>query len=246
MDEANVARVIDPAGGSWYVEHLTEELAKAAWAWFTEIERAGGMAAALDSGLVATRLAATWAQRSANIAHRRDPITGVSEFANLTERLPDRTPAIEAPRGGLPRIRYAQEFEALRDRADAHTAATGTPPTVFLATLGPVAAHTARATFAANLFQAGGIVTLTSGAGTDPAEIASAFAASGATVACLCASDKLYAEHATPVAKALAAAGAVRVWLAGAGEHDGVDGNVYAGCDAIDVLRTSLHDLKVA
>ncbi|SHF01210.1 methylmalonyl-CoA mutase small subunit [Streptoalloteichus hindustanus] len=253
LEESNVARVIDPAGGSWYVERLTDELAAAAWAWFTEIERAGGLAAALADGLVARRLDETWRRRGERVAHRRDPITGVSEFPNLTERLPERAAAPAPVGGGLPRRRYAGDFEALRDRSDAHLAATGTRPTVFLATLGPVAAHTARATFAANLFQAGGVETPTSGTTLDPEEIASAFAASGATVACLCSSDKVYAEAAAPVARALRAAGASRVWLAGRpGERagtdaeSGVDGYLFAGCDALDVLRTTLRDLGVA
>lgn len=247
MEEAGVARVIDPAGGSWYVERLTADLAARAWAWFQEIERAGGMTAALDR-LVPERIAATRARRARAIAHRGDPITGVSEFPNLTEKIPQRRPgpglAGRDPAraaGGLPRIRYAEEFEALRDLADAQAER----PRVFLATIGPIAAHTARATFAANLFAAGGIETVTSGAGTDPAEIAEAFRAAGTPVACLCSSDRLYGEHAAAVAAALRAAGARRIWLAGKGEHGDVDANLYAGCDALDVLRTTFDDLGV-
>ncbi|MDM4719558.1 methylmalonyl-CoA mutase family protein [Micromonospora sp. WMMA1363] len=248
LEEANVGRVVDPAGGSWYVERYTEELARVAWAWFTEIERAGGMGAALDSGLVADRLAATWQRRMRNLAHRRDPLTGVSEFPDLEERLPIRPPAPAAPGGGLPRHRYAEPYEALRDRSDAHTVATGARPTVFLATLGPAAAHNARAGFAANLFAAGGIATVRPPVGDDdPARLAAEFAASGARVACLCSSDRGYAESAESVARALADAGAVRLWLAGGpAGHTGVTDYLYAGCDAVAVLETTLRDLGVA
>ncbi|MER6826116.1 methylmalonyl-CoA mutase family protein [Streptosporangium sp. NPDC000563] len=238
VEEAGVARVIDPAGGSWYVERLTEDLAVRAWEWFQEIERAGGMADALASGFVAGRLAATWERRAAGIARRRDPITGVSEFPDLAERPLSR----QARPGGSTGVHYAQEFEALRDLADAQE----TRPKVFLATIGPVASHTARASFAANLFQAGGIATVTGGAVTDPGEIAAAFAASGARIACLCSSDRLYAGHAEAVAAALRGAGAVKVWLAGKGDYEGVDGCLYAGCDALGVLRTTFDDLGVA
>ncbi|TDD88034.1 methylmalonyl-CoA mutase subunit beta [Actinomadura rubrisoli] len=237
LEESSLARVVDPAGGSWYAERLTEDLAHAAWAWFTEIERAGGFAAALDSGLVADRLAATWARRRADIARRKAPLTGVSEFPNLAETLPERAPAPSRPGGGLPVVTYAQDFEALRDRSDAHAAATGARPRVFLATLGPIAVHTARASFAANLFQAGGIETVTGA----PEE----FGASGAAVACLCSSDRLYAEEAADAARALKDAGAVKVWLAGKGTYEGVDARVYAGCDAVEALETTLHDLGV-
>ncbi|GAA4225703.1 methylmalonyl-CoA mutase family protein [Actinomadura meridiana] len=237
LEESSLARVVDPAGGSWYVESLTEGLARATWAWFTDIEKAGGLAAALDSGLVADRVAATWARRRRDIACRKAKITGVSEFADPGETLPARTPAPPAPGGGLPVVHYAQDFEAHRDRSDAHAEATGTRPRVFLATLGPVAVHTARASFAANLFQAGGVETVTGA----PEE----FAASGTTVVCLCSSDELYRERATEAARALRDAGAVKVWLAGKGTYEGVDATVYAGCDAIDALETTLRDLGV-
>ncbi|WP_248959031.1 methylmalonyl-CoA mutase family protein [Sphaerisporangium perillae] len=241
VEEANVARVADPAGGSWYAERLTADLAGKAWEWFQEIERAGGAEAALDR-LIPERLAAIWARRSHDIARRKEPITGVSEFPNLDERRPAREPAPRPAVGGLPRVHYAQGFESLRDRADR----ARERPRVFLATIGPVAAHTARASFAANLFQAGGIATITSGPGTDPEAIAEAFVRGGTTVACLCSGDKLYAEHATAVAAALRRAGAKKVWLAGKGDHEGVDATLYAGCDVLQVLRTTFDDLGVA
>ncbi|TNY36408.1 methylmalonyl-CoA mutase family protein [Thermomonospora catenispora] len=238
LEEAGLARVVDPAGGSWYVERRTEDLARAAWEWFTEIEKNGRMAEALASGMIAERIAATWERRRKDIAHRKAPLTGVSEFPNLEERLPERAPAPRPLGGGLPRVYYAQDFEALRDRADAHAAATGERPKVFLATLGPIAVHTARATFAANLFQAGGIATVTG----EPGD----FAASGAKVACICSSDTLYAERAAEAARTLKEAGAVRVWLAGKGSYDGVDANIFAGCNAVETLETTLRDLGVA
>ncbi|MEV4443102.1 methylmalonyl-CoA mutase subunit beta, partial [Streptomyces sp. NPDC049577] len=86
LEESHLARVVDPAGGSWYVERLTDELAHAAWAFFQDLERAGGQAAALRSGLVAERLDATWRERSGRLATRREPITGVSEAWRRTAR----------------------------------------------------------------------------------------------------------------------------------------------------------------
>jgi methylmalonyl-CoA mutase len=267
LEESHLGRVIDPAGGSWYVEQLTDELAHAGWDWFQQVERAGGQRAALESGLVRERIAETWARREDDLAHRREPVTGVSEFPNLAERLPVREPfpadplPAEAPpaealpaepfpadplpvpdrqSGGLPRVRRSRQFEALRARSDARLASVGERPRVFLAAIGPAAAHTGRSSFAANLFQAGGIQTVLA-EGTDAAALAGAFTASGAAVACLCSSDRLYAEHAEPVAAALGAAGARRVLLAGKpGELPGVDGFVFAGCDAVAVLGSTL------
>ncbi|MFI6502723.1 methylmalonyl-CoA mutase family protein [Nonomuraea typhae] len=277
MEESGVARVADPAGGSWYVERRTAELAEAAWAWFQEIEAAGGLpggageAAAAGGGteavvaggaemvgepegaggpeaagglpggaeeVVAAGIARVRAWRDGDIAHRRFPITGVSEFPNLEEKPPRDARAARRGRD----VHYADAFEELRDLADAQPER----PKVFLATIGPVAAHTARASFAANLFQAGGLATEGAGPGTDPGQIATAFAVSGARVACLCSTDKLYGEHAEAVAAALKRAGARRVWLAGKGEYEHVDGRLFAGCDALAVLRTTFEDLEVA
>ncbi|MGW6538112.1 methylmalonyl-CoA mutase family protein [Streptomyces sp. NPDC055051] len=237
IEESHLARVIDPAGGSWYVESLTDELAGAAWEFFQDIERSGGPAAGLRSGWIEQRLAATWAERSKALAKRREPVTGVSEFPHLAEKPVVREPAPARPSGGLPRVRRDEAFEALRARSDAHLAATGARPRVFLAALGPAAAHTARLTFAANLLQAGGIEPVTEGSFED----------SGAAEVCLCSSDAVYEERAAEEAAAFRAAGAGHVVLAGrpAG-YPGVDSYVFAGCDAVAVLSATLDRMGVS
>ncbi|MEU3026915.1 methylmalonyl-CoA mutase family protein [Streptomyces incarnatus] len=236
IEESYLARVIDPAGGSWYVERLTDELAEAAWEFFRTIERDGGQAAVLRSGRLRTDLATTWAERSKKLAKRREPITGVSEFPLLAEKPVERAPAPQAPSGGLPRVRRDEAFEELRARSDAHLAATGARPRIYLATLGSAAEYTARASFAANLFQAGGIEPVTEGTFED----------SGATEAVLCSGDATYAEQAERAAGALRAAGARQVFLAGRGEYAGVDRHVFAGCDAVDVLSATLDRMGVS
>ncbi|MCY0935905.1 methylmalonyl-CoA mutase family protein [Streptomyces sp. H34-S4] len=249
VEESHLARVIDPAGGSYYVEQLTDELAEAAWEFFQTIEKAGGQAAALRSGLVAERLAATWAVRSKKLATRREPITGVSEFPLLSEKPVVREPAPAPLTGGLPRVRRDEAYEALRARSDAHLAATGARPTVFLAALGPAAAHTGRATFASNLFQAGGITPVHDPVSVTPETAAAAYAASGADgMAVLCSSDALYEEQAEAVAAALRSAGATTVFLAGkpGTAAAAVDEYVFAGCDAVAVLSSVLDRMGVS
>jgi methylmalonyl-CoA mutase len=233
-DESSLARVVDAAGGSWFVESLTAELAEKAWDVFTAIERAGGALAALDAGTIEELIAPVRARRADDVAHRRAPITGVSEFALIDEAPVVRTALPTPPAGLLPRIRYAEAFEALRDRADA----APSRPRVYLATLGPFAAYSGRAGFAANLFQAAGIECV-----TGPVE---GFADAGTPVACLCSSDRLYAEEAAVAAKSLRAAGASEVWLAGKVETEEVDGYVYLGVDALAVLNRVLETLGVA
>jgi methylmalonyl-CoA mutase len=236
LDEAHLGRVADPAGGSGYVEALTDDLAQAAWDFFQEIERTGGIGAALSSGLVQQRLAQTWTTRADNIAHRRDAIVGVSEFPNLTEVLPSREPIRPVPSaGGLPRHRYAEAFESLRDAADAHAAATGARPLVTVAALGSPAANSARVAFARNLFAAGGVETV----------VVPAAEATGSVV-CLCGPDKEY-EAAAELAGSLRANGVEHVWLAGRpASYEGIDSYVYTGCDAVAVLEQVHGQLGVA
>jgi methylmalonyl-CoA mutase len=244
--ESHLARVIDPGGGSWYVESLTTALARRAWELFTEIERGGGLAAVLRDGSLAERLATTWQARERRLATRKEPITGVSEFPNLDEptlaRSLDQRPT---GHGLLPRVRRAAAFEALRDRTQAHLVETARRPAVFLAALGPVASHTARVSFASNLFQAAGLDTPTHAGSPD--ELATELGTFRTTVACLCGADQTYADTASEAARALRAAGATTVMLAGRpGTADAaVDGYVYAGCDAVGILTRTLDELGV-
>jgi methylmalonyl-CoA mutase len=237
VQEAHLARVIDPAGGSWFVESLTAELAAAAWAFFQEIEAAGGALAALDSGLVAERAGEVRERRRSAAARRKAPITGVSEFADPAELAVSRRPLPQPPSGGLPRYRPAEPYEAFRDRSDAVLAETGARPRAFLATLGPLAAYTVRAGFARNLLQAGGIEAPEAGPTETAAEVAEAFGKAATPVAVLCSTDALYAERAAETVTALRDAGARCVLLAGKAEVDGVDGHLAAGGDALATIE---------
>jgi methylmalonyl-CoA mutase len=134
----------------------------------------------------------------------------------------------------------------LRDGSDTELAEHGARPTVFLATIGDAADFTARATFAKNLFEAGGIEAVTGNGFASTEDMVKLFQASGAKLACLCSSDKVYASEAADAAKALAAAGAKHIYLAGkpgdnrqALEQAGVGTFVYAGCDTLSLLKAA-------
>ncbi len=249
LEETNLARVLDPGGGSYFVEHLTEELAQEAWRRFQAIEAAGGMAAVLASGQAAAEVEASWRATLKSVATRRQPLTGVSEFPDVAEpRLARRPWPAAVADGPFPLRRRSAPFEALRDAADQ----AEPTPTIFLANLGPIAVHTARAGFARNLFETGGVRTVDNEGFDDADQVASAFTASGARLAILCSSDAVYAERAADTARALKATGAVRVYLAGAPgdardayEAAGIDEFVSVGTDALDVLRRALDTLGV-
>ena len=119
---------------------------------------------------------------------------------------------------------------------------------MFLAAIGPLAAHTRRVGFARDFFEAGGVATLPGPGADDAGAIAEGFRSSGAALACLCGTDEAYAAQAESFAAALKAAGAVAVYLAGRpGEHEaawrkaGVDGFIFLGADLVASLDEVLR-----
>ena len=261
LEESNLAKVSDPAAGSGGIEALTNQLCGAAWSLFQEIEKAGGLFASLEQNLIQRKVAATRALREANIAKRRDVLTGASEFPNLHEAdiaVLDAKPIALAPYGeakfkfeALPPMRLAAPFEALRDKSDDRLKRSGARPKVFLANLGTPADFTARATFAKSFFETGGIEAIDTSGFADPVALAAAFKASGAATACLCSSDKVYAGQAIAAATALQAAGAKHIYLAGRpGEQEaalraaGVGDFIFAGGDALAMLQDAWRRME--
>ena len=183
LEESNLAKVSDPAAGSGGIETLTKQLCEAAWSLFQEIEKAGGLFAALEQNLIQRKVAATRAVREANIAKRRDVLTGASEFPNLHEAeiaVLDAKPIALAPYGeakfkfdAMPPMRLAAPFEALRDKSDARLKSAGARPKIFLANLGTAADFTARASFAKSFFETGGIEAIDTPGFADPAALRS-------------------------------------------------------------------------
>src|SRR5882672_8193099 len=304
LEESNLAKVSDPAAGSGGTESLTQQLCEAAWSLFQEIETAGGVFASLEQNLIQRKVAATRTVREANIARRKEVLTGASEFPNLHEAqvaVLEAKPVALVPYGeakfkfdALPPMRLAAPFESLRDRSDQILKDKGARPKVFLANLGAPADFTARATFAKSFFETGGIEAVeflpppreasspsplpsgerstpqASGEGAlrsdnnpspapspsaqerplptgevkDFAALAAAFKASGTALACLCSSDKVYGDLAADAAKALQAAGAKHIYLAGRpGDQEaalragGVSHFIFAGGDALATLQ---------
>ena len=193
LEESHIGRVLDPAGGSWFVEDLTKGLAETAWKHFQDIESRGGFEAARD--YVVAQINEVAERRADDIAHRRTALTGVNEYPNLAEPPLPQGDSLEAV------VRYAAGFEALRDRSDAFLEKTGSRPSVLLLPLGPLAEHNVRTTFATNLLASGGIEAVTEDA--------------GAKVAVICGTDARYATEASAAVDAARKAGISHVLLAG-------------------------------
>jgi methylmalonyl-CoA mutase len=299
--EAHLNQVVDPPGGSWYLDWLTDQVSEKAWTIFQEVERTGGMLQAIRTGWVGLQIDSAFAPRAKNLARRKEGITGVSEFPSVVERpvirpAPDRTALraaasdrvarargiavatsglpvaglVEAARNGasvgqlaealrfhaepaaIPPLAphpFATPFEDLRDASDAWKDAHGQRPRVFLVNMGPVAHHTARATYAKNFFEAGGFEVVGNNGFRDADAAAKAFAASGAGIAVICSSDKLYQDTVPQVAPKLKAAAAQTVVLAGnpganeaAWRAVGVDRFIFIKCDVLGILREMLRE----
>jgi methylmalonyl-CoA mutase len=261
LEEAGLGRVQDPAGGSWYVERLTSDLAAKAWELFQAIEANGGLAAGLVAGRVQDDLQQSQDARAKLIATGRTELTGTSAFPKLgddgvtVEPWPETVPSADlngARARPLVLRRDGEFFEMLRDKADRHRARTGKAPRVFLASLGPLAVNAARSTWIRNFLAAGGIEGIGGDGWLTSVEAGQAFAQSGGSVACLCSADDVYAELGVATASLLKTAGAKRVYLAGRPKDleaslraAGVDDFLFAGMDATATLASLQEVLDV-
>lgn len=254
MEESHLGKVVDPGAGAFAIEAITQDLAAAAWTRFQQIEAAGGIIAAVRSGVVQQMVGAARAALEADVARRKLPLTGVSNQPLPGEIPPAFEPEAPPETGDGPGadpvtplswIRLAEPFETLRARGEA----AGSPP-VFFANLGPLSETTARAGFARNLLSVAGLATPGSEAVyPDPASLLEAWRGSGARAAVLCGTDARYAEEAATTAAALKAAGCGTVILAGKPADEaglraaGVDAFIFAGQDAVAALASLLDAL---
>ena len=225
LEESHIGRVLDPAGGSWFVEDLTEQLAEQAWKHFREIEPAAGSKRPATTSPPRSPRWPTTASTTSRTGVPRSPVS------TSTRTWPNRRCRTVIPQS---LARYAAGFEALRDRSDAYLEKTGSRPQVLLLPLGPLAEHNIRTTFAANLLASGGIEAVTD--------------ATGATIAVICGTDARYATEASAAVDAARKAGVSYVLLAGpekavAEAESKPDAYLTAKIDAVDALSTLLTRL---
>ncbi len=256
MEECRLGHVADPAGGAWFVEKLTRELAAKAWEIMQSIEAQGGIVAAHQSGALGKLVSEARTARQKRIATRRETITGITDFpllgveapAFVDRRLPAGDTASRQDAGGpLTPMRWAAPFEALRDRAEKVGAR------IFFANMASLAEFGPRAQFARNFFAAGGIASIGEETAYATMEtLVDAFRASTVRVAVIASTDACYAEHAENCAQRLKAAGADWVVIAGKpGESEaklraaGVDQFIYVGVDVLAELATLHAALRV-
>ena len=264
QEEAGLGRVMDPAGGSWFIDSLTQSLGKAAWTQFQKIEAAGGMIEACASGMIESMIKQTHQDRARKLACRQIKLTGINEFPNLAES-PKQVQAIEVPQSPkislppLPRHRLSASWEALRLKADQYYINQGHRPQIFIVRLGVLAHHSGPARLAHALFAAGGIEAIDLHEQTtqnnnynsfDSDVLSLSFKDSGVKLAVLCGRETDYTDQVGEVVQKLKAAGCKGIWLMGKPNADwkmpGIDGFVYEGADIIAIIQQAQHLLGFA
>ncbi|MGG4440965.1 methylmalonyl-CoA mutase family protein [Brevibacillus fortis] len=307
QEEAHLGKVIDPAGGSWYVEWLTDALAKKAWELFQQVEAQGGMLSALEAGFPQGLVAQIADQKAASIDTRKKLLVGTNMYANTAEQplqaeslsniheeraaevrshrmkqnathlsvaldelakntdelvacavkavlhgatVGDIAKAMRREDSGETIIqplrihRASERFEALRMQADDFLKTTGKRPPVFLATMGPVAKHKARADFVSEFFAVGGFEVARQQAFSTPEEAIEAAVASGAKITVICSDDASYPQQVPPLAQAIKQR-VPQMTVLLAGLPDGEQLAVYkaAGVDDCIHMRSNCYEM---
>ncbi|MBU8904988.1 acyl-CoA mutase large subunit family protein [Desertibacillus haloalkaliphilus] len=303
QQEAHITKTADPAGGSWYVEVLTDELANKIWSVFQDIEATGGIIQALQSGQPQAKVAEVREKRAKNIEHRKDKFVGTNMYANMTEKPVNIKPeddqsaianhiaaveqagrvynlvevkqatgtdrieqAIRAAKEGatiadlaealgkttnsievtaIPQGRGAEKFEQLRKKTEEMYEKTGKRPQVFLANLGPIPSHKARADFITGFFEVGGFEVIKNDGFDQANEAAEAALEANAEIVVICGKDESYQEMVAPITKQVKESKSeTSVFLAGKpSEEDralfeaaGLDGFIHIGSNCYEVL----------
>ncbi|MDE5412523.1 methylmalonyl-CoA mutase family protein [Alkalihalobacterium chitinilyticum] len=298
QEESHIGQTADPAGGSWYVEVLTNELAEKAWALFQQVEQTGGVIEALKAGMPQQKVAETKTNRLNNISQRKDIFVGTNMYANTTEKAIDVVPeddtkyieqyvseklnaavvpvqftdesntveqalqfalngaSVADLASGLGKTesslviepivasRGAELFEELRQANELHAKKQGETVKVFLANLGPIPSHKARADFTAGFFEVGGFEVIRNNGFMTSAEAAQAAVDSKASVVVICGKDESYQEQAADIAQSIKQDNKeVSVMIAGKPAEEDEVNYRNAGVDEFVHLRSNCYEV---
>ncbi len=246
-EESHLDKVLDPAGGSYYVETLTVALAREAWKLFLEVEDKGGFFAAVNDGLIQQAVSEASAKRHTDVARRKEILLGTNQYPNINEMAAGKIENTQTCGCGcstegdsaksLPSTRAASDFEALR----LATEASPVRPKVFMLTIGNLAMRLARAQFSSNFFGCAGYEIIDNLGFNTVQEGIDAALSQGANVVVLCASDDEYATYAPEAFDYLA--GRAEFVVAGAPacmdelKAKGINDYVHVRCNVLDTLR---------
>ena len=249
-NESHFDQVVDPAGGSYYVENLTQSIAAEAWKLFLEIEEKGGYTEAYKAGLIVERIKASAAAKDKNIATRRQTLLGANQYPNFTEVAGKEITAESVTRkqaegNVLVPYRGAMAFEEMRLQVDR----SGKEPKAFMLTCGNLGMARARSQFSCNFFACAGIKVIDNTYFKSIEEGAKAALESKAQIVVVCASDDDYAE-AAPKVKELLGGKAILV-VAGAPacapelEAQGITNFISVKSNVLETLKFYLKEMGI-
>ena len=247
--EFNLLEPIDPAGGSWYIERLTDELAHKIWAELQKIEGQGGFLKSVQDGLIQKDVEGTLQERFKNLAKRSDRAVGSNMYPNTLEHVEWKDVPKAAPNAPIKpavtvapiaRHRWTEQFEEMRRRTEDYKAKTGDNVKVFLANMGPIPQHKARADFISSFMEVADFEVLRNDGFKTTDDCAKAAIDSGAPIAVICSTDATYPELVPPLAQAIKAKKPdVRVYLAGEPAADHKEAYEKAGVDGFISVRSN-------
>ena len=248
--ESHFDQVVDPAGGSYYIENLTQSIAAEAWKLFLEIEQKGGYTEAYKAGLIVERIKASAAAKDKNIATRRQTLLGANQYPNFTEVAGKEITAESVTRkqaegNVLVPYRGAMAFEEMRLQVDR----SGKEPKAFMLTCGNLGMARARSQFSCNFFACAGIKVIDNTYFKSIEEGAKAALESKAQIVVVCASDDDYAE-AAPKVKELLGGKAILV-VAGAPacapelEAQGITNFINVKSNVLETLKFYLKEMGI-
>ena len=194
-EESYLDKIADPAGGSYYIENLTDSIAAASWKKFKDIEENGGLIQLLQKGIIKEEIEATAQKRDMDIAQRKTSILGTNQYPNINETMLDKIKrTLDSDNKGLNPYRGAEAFEDIRLATEKHTKETGKRPGVFLLTMGNLAMRKARATFSENFFGCAGYEIFDNPGFKNTDEAINAALDSEKEIVVICSSDDEYSE----------------------------------------------------
>lgn len=249
-EESHLDKVVDPAGGSYYIETLTVSLAKEAWKLFLDVEEKGGFLACINDNSIQKAINATAEKRHVDVARRKEILLGTNQYPNINETAAQKIETTgcscgchheeggEAQGSGLSRKRAASDFEALR----LATEAASNRPKVFMLTIGNLAMRLARAQFSTNFFGCAGYEIIDNLGFDTVQEGVDAALEKGADVIVLCSSDDEYATLAPEAFKYLD--GRAMFVVAGAPacmeelQAVGINDFIHVRCNVLETLQS--------
>lgn len=249
-EESHLDKVVDPAGGSYYVETLTVSLAKEAWKLFLDVEEKGGFLACINDNSIQKAINATAEKRHVDVARRKEILLGTNQYPNINETAAQKIETTgcscgchheeggEAQGTGLSRKRAASDFEALR----LATEAASNRPKVFMLTIGNLAMRLARAQFSTNFFGCAGYEIIDNLGFDTVQEGVDAAIEKGVDVIVLCSSDDEYATLAPEAFKYLD--GRAMFVVAGAPacmeelQAVGINDFIHVRCNVLETLQS--------